>query len=67
MLLMKALCQNMIKIPIFGILFFTSIFSIIVLFFAFMISFIYKLAKEMNDKMLSLRLNQSFFKVTKKR
>ena len=26
-----------------------------------------KLAKEMNDKMLSLRLNQSFFKVTKKR
>jgi len=25
------------------------------------------LAKEMNDKMLSLRLNQSFFKVTKKR
>jgi len=32
-----------------------------------MISFIYKLAKEMNDKMLSLRLNQSFFKVTKKR
>lgn len=66
MLLMKALCQNMIKIPIFGIFFYQH-FSIIVLFFAFMISFIYKLAKEMNDKMLSLRLNQSFFKVTKKR
>lgn len=31
-----------------------------------MISFIYKLAKEMNDKMLSLRLNQSFLRLQRK-